>query len=143
MTIGPLLGPIIGPVAGGFLASAKGWRWTFWVLAIIAGILTITMLLFMRETYAPVILQRKAKRLIQETGNTNLRSSMDTGVSARDYFKRALIRPSKMLVLSPLVLIFALYSAVMYGYLCECMSFPLSQDITLTFLLMQIFSSPP
>lgn len=25
--IGPLIGPVIGPVCGGFLASAKGWRW--------------------------------------------------------------------------------------------------------------------
>jgi MFS family permease len=50
--LGPLLGPVIGPVgkfndfplgsksilticvAGGYLTQAKGWRWTFWVLAI-------------------------------------------------------------------------------------------------------------
>lgn len=49
--LGPLIGPVIGPVgmlgtrsvsskmktdskiAGGYLAQAKGWRWTFWVLA--------------------------------------------------------------------------------------------------------------
>lgn len=55
--LGPLLGPVVGPVgssffffpsstfalqnciltrivAGGYLTQAKGWRWTFWVLAI-------------------------------------------------------------------------------------------------------------
>jgi multidrug resistance protein len=32
--LGPLLGPVIGPVAGGYLTADKGWRWTFWVLAI-------------------------------------------------------------------------------------------------------------
>lgn len=31
--LGPLLGPAIGPVAGGYLTSAKGWRWVFWLLA--------------------------------------------------------------------------------------------------------------
>lgn len=48
--LGPLIGPVVGPVgmfishldhgaaanhsvAGGYLAQAKGWRWTFWVLA--------------------------------------------------------------------------------------------------------------
>lgn len=49
--LGPLIGPVIGPVgkfrypspkarrivnlelAGGYLTQAKGWRWTFWVLA--------------------------------------------------------------------------------------------------------------
>src|ERR1700712_4571259 len=34
-TIGPLVGPIVGPMAGRYLAKAKGWRWVFWVLAII------------------------------------------------------------------------------------------------------------
>ena len=33
--MGPLLGPVIGPVAGGFLTQAKGWRWVFWVIAIV------------------------------------------------------------------------------------------------------------
>ena len=31
--MGPLLAPVVGPVAGGYLTQAKGWRWTFWVLA--------------------------------------------------------------------------------------------------------------
>lgn len=33
-TMGILLGPIVGPVCGGFLSAAKGWRWVFWVIAI-------------------------------------------------------------------------------------------------------------
>ena len=34
-TLGPLLGPVIGPVIGAFVSAAKGWRWIFWVLAIV------------------------------------------------------------------------------------------------------------
>jgi multidrug resistance protein len=34
-TLGLLAGPVIGPVAGGFLAAAKGWRWAFWLSAIL------------------------------------------------------------------------------------------------------------
>jgi len=48
--LGPLLGPVIGPVAGAYLAAAKGWRWTFWVIAmavsgleIVEGIWTNTV----------------------------------------------------------------------------------------------------
>lgn len=33
--IGPLLGPSIGPVAGGYLIQAAGWRWVYWLLAIL------------------------------------------------------------------------------------------------------------
>src|ERR1700761_9380021 len=35
--IGPLIGPVAGPVAGGYLVEAKGWRWVFWLLAIMVG----------------------------------------------------------------------------------------------------------
>jgi multidrug resistance protein len=34
---GPLLGPVVGPVAGGFLIQAKGWRWSFWLIAIVVS----------------------------------------------------------------------------------------------------------
>lgn len=116
-SIGPLLGPIIGPVAGGFLAAAKGWRWVFWVLTIVAGAVGVAMLVFLRETYAPVILQRKVDALRKETGNEMLRSKLDAGLSPRDYFSRGIIRPLKMLVKSPIVALFALYMSVVYGYL--------------------------
>lgn len=116
-SVGPLLGPIIGPVAGGFLTEAKGWRWVFWVLAMVAGAVTVVMLFLMRETYAPVILQRKTARLRKETGNELLRSKLDIGLSPRDHFNRSIIRPLKMLVRSPIVALFAVYIAVVYGYL--------------------------
>lgn len=116
-SIGPLIGPIVGPVAGGFLAASKGWRWVFWVLVIVAGFVTIIMVFFMRETYAPVILQRKTNRLRKETGNQLLRSKLDSGLSPRDFFKRGIVRPMKMLVRSPIVALFALYIAIVYGYL--------------------------
>ena len=28
---------VVGPVIGGFLAENKGWRWTFWLLAILVS----------------------------------------------------------------------------------------------------------
>ncbi len=34
---GPLLGPVIGPVCAGFLVQAVGWRWVFWVIAIVVS----------------------------------------------------------------------------------------------------------
>jgi multidrug resistance protein len=116
-SIGPMLGPIIGPVAGGFLAAAKGWRWVFWLLTIVSGAVGLVMLVFLRETYAPIILQRKVDALRKETGNEMLRSKLDAGLSPRDYFSRGIIRPLKMLVKSPIVALLALYISVVYGYL--------------------------
>lgn len=116
-SIGPLLGPIIGPVAGGFLADREGWRWVFWVLVILSGTLSVAMMLFARETYAPIILQRKVERLRKETGNDMLRSKLDIGLTPGEYFKRGIVRPMKLLVFSPYCIIFAIYISIVYGYL--------------------------
>ncbi|KAM7221961.1 bicyclomycin resistance protein [Rhypophila decipiens] len=116
-TVGPLFAPIIGPIAGGFLADAKGWRWTFWIIVIVAGVLAVAMLLLARESYAPVILQRRVMRLRKETGNDMLRSKLDAGLSKFDYFKRSIVRPLRMLAKSPICIIYALYVSIIYGYL--------------------------
>jgi MFS family permease len=36
----PLLGPVLGPIVGEYLAAAKGWRWIFWLQAIVSGVLS-------------------------------------------------------------------------------------------------------
>lgn len=71
----------------------------------------------MRETYEPVLLQRYVNQLKKETGNEKLRSKLDSGISPRDFFLRAIVRPTKMLLFSPIVLILSVYMAVVYGYL--------------------------
>ena len=113
--IGPLLGPIIGPVAGGFLSDAEGWRWIFWLLTIASGFATIINFLVARETYAPVLLEQKAKRLRKETGNPNLVSKLDLGISTKELWKRSLLRPAKLLFLSPICAFMSIYLAVVYG----------------------------
>lgn len=115
--MGPLLGPVVGPVAGGFLAEAAGWRWIFWLITIAAGILTVVMFVFLRETYEIALLNQKAKRLRQETGNPNLRSALDLGLTPRELFKRSIFRPTKLLIFSPIVLALSIYLAFMYGLL--------------------------
>ena len=104
-------------MAGGFAAETIGWRWIFYILAITTGVFSILCLLLLRESYAPVLLARKTARLIKETGNTDLKSKLDTGLTPREVFVRAIVRPMKLLVLSPIVLLLSLYMGVVYGYL--------------------------
>ncbi|KAF2457244.1 major facilitator superfamily domain-containing protein [Lineolata rhizophorae] len=115
--MGPCIGPVVGPVIGGFTTEAKGWRWNFWVVAIAAAAATIGGFIFLRETYAPTILTRKAKRLRNETGNEKLRSKLDTGLGAKDLFLYSIVRPTKMLIFSPIVLSLSVYVAIAYAYL--------------------------
>jgi multidrug resistance protein len=115
--MGPLMGPVIGPVAGGFLADAKGWRWVFWIIAICSGFVTITTFVFLRETYAPTILENRAAKLRKETGNLKLRSKLTSTLPPQEVFKRALARPFSMLFKSPIILAMSTHMAVVYGYL--------------------------
>ncbi|KAL8816283.1 MAG: hypothetical protein Q9223_004675 [Gallowayella weberi] len=115
--MGPLMGPVIGPVAGGFLCQAKGWRWVFWLIAIVAGAITISSCIFLKETYPPILLERKAKRLRAETGNPELKSRLGSNLSPRDRFKLAILRPLKLLLFSPIVLALSTFMAVVYAYL--------------------------
>lgn len=67
---------VLGPVIGGFLAASKGWRWTFWLLAILGGFCSVSAFVIMSETHPKVILERKTASLRADTGNHHLRSKL-------------------------------------------------------------------
>ncbi|KAK7753328.1 hypothetical protein SLS62_004618 [Diatrype stigma] len=115
--LGPLMGPVIGPVIGGFVAAAKGWRWTFWLMAIIGGAVGVISVVFMRETNPYTLLERKAARLRAATGNENLKSKLARPISSRQLLLQALTRPTMLLLFSPIVLIMSLYVALVFGLL--------------------------
>ena len=49
-------------VIAGFLITARGWRWVFWLVTIVSGAMSVVLLLLGRETYHWVILQRNVDR---------------------------------------------------------------------------------
>ncbi|KNG52703.1 cycloheximide resistance protein [Stemphylium lycopersici] len=115
--MGPTIGPCVGPIIGGFLTVAKGWRWNFWFVAIVGGAFFITSLLLMSETSSIIILQRKVNRLRSSTGNPELRSKLDMGLTPRQLFKYSIVRPAKMLFQSTICFAISLYIAITYSYL--------------------------
>jgi MFS family permease len=117
ITSRPLLGPVIGPIGGGFLAEAKGWRWVFWLIALAIASLTLVSMFTIRESYAPTLLSAKTARLRRLTGNQDLESKYHVALSRTAILTRALIRPTKMLIFSPIVLALSCYMALVYCYL--------------------------
>jgi multidrug resistance protein len=115
--MGPVFGPVIGPICGVYLSHAKGWRWTHWVLAMVFGAASIIALILLKETYPPVILARKVARLRKVTGNQELRSRLDSDIRPKEVFKRAIFRPIKILLLSPIVGSLSWCTALAYGLL--------------------------
>lgn len=77
----------------------------------------MAQILFSRETYAVIILQRKTERLQKQTGNKQLRSKLDRGISSKEVLRRAIVRPTQMTLFSPINIILAVSSAFVYGVL--------------------------
>ncbi|KAK3935595.1 putative MFS transporter [Diplogelasinospora grovesii] len=114
--LGPLLGPVIGPVVGGFVTQDLGWRWTFWLILILSGTVSLLAVAVMRETYEPVLLERKAARLRKTTANDRLQArTFNKNLTPRQLLRRAAMRPTKMLFFSPIILLLSIYCAFMFG----------------------------
>ncbi|EPE28666.1 MFS general substrate transporter [Glarea lozoyensis ATCC 20868] len=73
------IGPVAGPIAGGFIVMNNnlGWGWTAWMTFILAISFWLIALFICSESYAPVILQQKARRLRFETKNWALHAPAD------------------------------------------------------------------
>jgi multidrug resistance protein len=115
----PFLGPTVGPIAGGFLAQVAGWRWVEGLMAAFTGLLWIVGTLCIPETYAPVLLRRRAKKLSQMAGKV-YKSRMDVENGEKTLtaeLETALTRPWKLLFREPIVLLLSIYMAIIYGTL--------------------------
>ena len=116
--LAPFLGPTIGPIAGGFLAESKGWRWNMGLMTIFSGVMWLLGLIFVPETYAPVILRKRAQKLSSLTGKV-YRTKEDTKgrITSQQALSTALVRPWILLFKEPIVLVLSIYMAIIYGTL--------------------------
>lgn len=78
--------------------------------------MVIASFVFLRETYAPKILERKALRLQKATGRPH-NTKYSTDKSFMSLMWTSITRPVIFLFGSPIVLVVSLYSAVTYSYM--------------------------
>ncbi|KAM6528944.1 hypothetical protein FALCPG4_009896 [Fusarium falciforme] len=118
VSLAPFIGPAIGPAIGGFINYNTDWRWTWYVMIIWAVVLMLSIIFFAPETYHPILLRAKARKLRKETGNDAYRAPMEnTTKSIRQTLKLSLLRPFQLLFLEPMCLCLDLYSAILLGIL--------------------------
>lgn len=116
LSLMPLIGPVLGPIAGGYIAQAKGWQWTFWLAVFVLAAFGLSFLAFYRETYDATILRRKAQRIREETGDPSRHSRYDHIISATAVMRKALVRPIKIFRL-PIFVVVALSGCILSSYI--------------------------
>ena len=78
------------------------------------------MIIFLPETYAPVILLKKKKKLVKEdpVGSKDLYAEHEKqDWSIMSVIQRTIFRPFHMLALEPILVMVTIYLSVVYGLL--------------------------
>ncbi|KAM6529275.1 hypothetical protein FALCPG4_007422 [Fusarium falciforme] len=108
--------PVIAPVAGGWIVSNPklGWRWTEWVTLIISGAAFLVALLFLPETYFPLLLDWKAKELRRLTGDECYSSDHSQKASFWKQLRQTLPLPMTFFRTEPVIIVLGFYLILLY-----------------------------
>ncbi|KAI1763196.1 putative florfenicol exporter [Hypoxylon sp. FL1150] len=112
----PYLGPALGPIIGGIVVDFVYWPWLFWVVSIFASFITILGALVIKESYTPVLLQRKAAARSGQSGSPSL--SPLKWAFWHDFVSRLrtyLERPLRLLIRRPIIQAISLVLALNFG----------------------------
>ncbi|ODV82880.1 hypothetical protein CANARDRAFT_204311 [[Candida] arabinofermentans NRRL YB-2248] len=114
----PYGGPVLGPLVAGFITRYYGkLSLIFWVNFAFSGFMWIAVSLI-PETYAPVILKRKAKRMRAETGNDKIMTEQEAvGMSLKELIHTCLLRPLQFVIQEPVLDLMCFYVCLIYSLL--------------------------
>ena len=108
-------GPLLAPPISGFIGETVSWRWAF-AFSVFFALATLPGLAFMPESYLPVLLARKAKKLRNESGRSDIIASTDLQKKSLKYILTVVMsRPYRMLVQESIVACVSLYASLTYA----------------------------
>ncbi|KAK3315119.1 putative fluconazole resistance protein [Apodospora peruviana] len=112
-------GPLLAPFVGGFIVDSHlGWRWTAYIVAFMGFLAFGLNLIFLEETYPPVILVAKASELRRRTLNWGIHAKQEEiEVDFRELVTKNFSRPIRMLFSEPIIASLSVYMAFIYGLL--------------------------
>ncbi|MCJ1474646.1 hypothetical protein MMC13_003306 [Lambiella insularis] len=112
-----MFGPVCGPIISGYL-SPVGWNWPFWFSLILAGV-SCVMLACVPETFGPVILERRARKVRERHPSVDIHalSELERTTTFWQDMKITLARPFRMFFEEAIVLLACLYMALIFAVL--------------------------
>ncbi|KAF5694936.1 major facilitator family transporter [Fusarium denticulatum] len=116
--------PVIAPIASGWIVSNPnlGWRWAEWITLMISGAAFVVALLFLPETYFPLILSWKAKELRRVTGDQRYISQHEQKHSFWKQMRETLPLPATFFRSEPVIIVLGLYLVLLYILLFSFLS---------------------
>ncbi|PCH34696.1 MFS general substrate transporter [Wolfiporia cocos MD-104 SS10] len=116
-TLAPFAGPTLGPLVSGFMGDAGvDWRWVFWLLTFFAGFCLILIIFTLPETFLPILMVKRAKKLRKETGDDRYWAPFERrNIKAGALARQTLARPFIVLAQEPMLIAITLYMSFVYG----------------------------
>ncbi|THU93514.1 MFS polyamine transporter [Dendrothele bispora CBS 962.96] len=127
-SLGPMIGPALGPVVGAWIAQLADWRWVFWSTSIFDVLVQVAGVLYLQESksYAPVLLERKARRLAKAMETDPEKNGKNSHIQFRTIFEgedrswqtifsKALTRPFLLFAREPILQLLGAYMSLIYG----------------------------
>ncbi|KFZ12709.1 hypothetical protein V501_04085 [Pseudogymnoascus sp. VKM F-4519 (FW-2642)] len=111
------MGPELGPIVGGFINYNATWHWTYYFMLIWTGFALVLTLVFVPETYHPVLLLKRAEKLRKETGDDryHVGSGLRRTKSVLETITWSFLRPLEMLLFEPMCLSLCLAIGILFG----------------------------
>ena len=110
-------GVFLAATVGAYIGQDESlsWRWTEWLVLILAAFVTAMIVLFAPETYGPLILSWKAANIRQQTGKSHHRSKHELHLEPLPKrLWKSTHRPFVMLFTEISVALFTVYLTVLY-----------------------------
>ncbi|KAI0503141.1 major facilitator superfamily transporter [Xylaria bambusicola] len=109
-------GPLIAPIIAGFCSTTIGWRWSFWIALIYAVVTLVPVIFLLPETYAPVLLSRRAQKIRKADPTAQVYAAFELeDKDIKQVVTRVLTRPVRMILTETIVSSTCLYLALVYA----------------------------